>query len=617
MCGGGPPPAPPPNYTAEKAQFAADTLAGYQTEADKYNTGVDAFNSNLDLYNTDLGSAETALAGANIYDLYDDPDTEANEDVLAGYSNRLNNFDFDSLSNTDFGDAPIFSPVVESPYGPVTISGIPELSTANTTLADDLYDRGMNLSTGIDSLYGERSTALDAYMGEASALEAEASKLGYALDRASIGSDLTGFNNQLTDLDLESQDILNSRFYDQTRFGDGNGASFIDSKRAELANLEAARANELSRISTYETTLDNRANAYATELGGLGITDMGRLDQIDQEIAKIKREAGQFNSELGYDFSDELGGFSSASNAMSGIRADYDTEMDRVNAYEEKTRDDIRALRDSAFSTNMYSMGGLDALDNSLADFKQDAGFFSSDLVPEGRFEGLLQPYYDTISERSADLRSNRSDALDALTARINGVTGGLGDIQLYNEDAFYDASSRLSDIGSDLGMFSGGRVDGIASDIGTGQRKVDNKIRELQAYRSKLEEDMIAYLEQIKTNDYYNFDDVAAAREGVAGKESDVRLYRAKQAMDEITDMIAALDGQDRRLKADAAAAAARQASAQGGVGFGGSAFANQNYTPMTSSQYTAFLNSGSEEDPRYTSNPSAFSSNLGVIKI
>ena len=50
MCRGGSPPAPPPDYSAEKAQFAADTLAQYQSEADAYNAQVDAFNQNITDY---------------------------------------------------------------------------------------------------------------------------------------------------------------------------------------------------------------------------------------------------------------------------------------------------------------------------------------------------------------------------------------------------------------------------------------------------------------------------------------------------------------------------------------------------------------------------------------
>jgi len=495
---------------------------------------------------------------------------------------------------------------------------MPTLSTANTTLGDDIYDRGQTLSTNIDGLYGERETAFNQFIDTAEELDLRGGQFNNEVDRAGITSDLLGFENTLSGIAQDGRNLQSDGFYGQSIYG-GNGDlvnDYVTSIEDKIAALDAQKSTELERIGTYETGLNTSANTLANEAAGLGITDMGRVKELEAEIATLRREAGQFNSELGFDFNDELAGFNDPLTSLSGVTSDYNTEMDRVSDYQVKTRDDIRALRDSAFSTDMYSMGGLNALDQSLSDFKQDAGTFASDLVPVGSHDTALQPYYDTIAGRSSALRGSRKTALDAIQGRIGGVTGGLGDIELYNEDAFYDASSRLSDIGTELGRFSGGRVDGISSNISGGQREVDTKIRELQAYRSKLEEDMITYLEQIKTGDYYNFADVDTARDGVAGKESEVRLYRAKQAMDEITDMIASLDNQDRRLKSDAAAAAARQEASRGGVGFGSTAL-NRDFSPMTASQYSSFVSSGAEEDPRYAATPSAFSSNLGVIRI
>jgi len=113
MCGGGGgssnSPAPPADYTAQKKQFAADTLAGYQTTADTYNSGVDAFNSNLTNAATNLASGEDAFNNAGIYDLYDDPDTaDVNEDPLAGFSSALSGFDYSTLdaSAQGFGTLP-------------------------------------------------------------------------------------------------------------------------------------------------------------------------------------------------------------------------------------------------------------------------------------------------------------------------------------------------------------------------------------------------------------------------------------------------------------------------------------------------------------------------------
>ena len=615
MCrGGGSPPAPPPDYTAQKEKFAADTLAQYQADADAYNQKVDAFNTELSGYSDALSQGQSAYDSASIYDLYDDPTTtDVNEDVLSGYRSSLQDFDYDKLTNTDFGEQPIFDPVVQSPWGPVTISGIPELSTANTGLADSLYDDGQNLLGDINSLYDQRETEFNEFMGTANTVANQFDAIDNRISDASIASDLTGLRTDLGSVSRSATDIANNPFYNQSGYAGTNVASELSALQSQLDNLYAARSAEYDRIADYEAGLNTSANAFAGEVTGLGITDMDRINEIENEIRRLERESRQFNSLLGYDFSDERAGFGDAMTGIGDIRARRKAEEDRVRAYQDSTLEGIRGLRDDAYMTNMYDLGGIDAMDAALSDFREDAGNFTSVLdysVPG------LDDYYTRISDRLGGLREDRASALDAIEGRIGDVTGGLGDIALYNEGGFGDARRRLQDIGFDLGQFSGGRVDSIAANIDAGQRQVDAKLRELQAYRSSLEEEMIELLSDIRTRDYYDFEDVASGRDDVYNKEKEVRLYQAQNAMDEIDDMLEALKGQDRRLKADAEAVAARQASSPAGVSFGGMAGNRMGFTPMTTSQYNAFINS--QDDDQFGSyNPSAFSNALGVIRV
>ena len=615
MCrGGGSPPAPPPDYTAQKEKFAADTLAQYQADADAYNQKVDAFNTELAGYSDALSQGQAAYDSASIYDLYDDPTTtDVNEDALAGYRSDLQNFDYDTLTNTDFGEQPIFNPVVQSPWGPVTISGIPELSTANTGLADSLYDDGQSLLSDINSLYDQRETEFNEFMGTANTVANQFDALSNRVSDANIASDLTGLRTDLSGVSRSATDIANNPFYNQSGYAGTNVAAELGALQSQLNNLYAQRSAEYDRIANYEANLNQNANAFAGEVAGLGITDMDRINEIENEIRRLERESRQFNSLLGYDFSDERAGFSDAMTGIGDVRARRKAEEDRVQDYRDRTLEGIRDLRDNAYMTNMYDLGGIDAMDAALSDFREDAGNFTSVLdysVPG------LDDYYTRITDRLSGLRENRASALDAIEGRIGDVTGGLGDIALYNEGGFGDARRRLQDIEFDLGQFSGGRVDSIAANIDAGQRQVDAKLRELQAYRASLEEEMIELLSDIRTRDYYDFEDVASGRDDVYNREKEVRLYQAQNAMDEIDDMLDALKDQDRRLKADAEAVAARQASSGAGVSFGGMAGNRMGFTPMTTSQYNAFINS--QEDDLYGSyNPSAFSNALGVIRV
>ena len=208
-----------PIIRRQKEKFAADTLAQYQADADAYNQKVDAFNTELSGYSDALSQGQAAYDSASIYDLYDDPTTtDVNEDVLAGYRSDLQNFDYDTLTNTDFGEQPIFNPVVQSPWGPVTISGIPELSTANTGLADSLYDDGQNLLTDINSLYDQRETEFNEFMGDANTVANQFDAIDNRISDANIASDLTGLRTDLSGVSRSATDIANNPFFNQSGY---------------------------------------------------------------------------------------------------------------------------------------------------------------------------------------------------------------------------------------------------------------------------------------------------------------------------------------------------------------------------------------------------------------
>ena len=73
---------PPPDYTQVRKDIKTDTLAGYQQAADDYNAAVDIVNQQLA---GSLNAANTVggvLGGATIGSLWDDPNTEMNENIL-------------------------------------------------------------------------------------------------------------------------------------------------------------------------------------------------------------------------------------------------------------------------------------------------------------------------------------------------------------------------------------------------------------------------------------------------------------------------------------------------------------------------------------------------------
>lgn len=612
MCvgGGGGGSAPPPDFTAEKEAFRQEKLAEYQAQADAYNSQVDTFNTNLTGYNDALTGYENQVGGASLYDLYDDPTTEdINENFVGETRDTLNNFDYSTLS-ADY-EKPTFQTSFDTEYGLVNLGELPELSSMNTVLADDLQGRANTLSSSIDDLYGQRESAVADLNQAATGLMTDYSKLNLGIDRANaFSSDLGALDSSYIDVQSGAGQ-LDQRLLGQ-EMPEYDVDQLLSDTKSSIDSLYNTRQAEYDRVSDFESGLRTQIGDQMNVLGGLNITNADEISQAQQDLRSIGQSMGGFSSQVGYDFNDELAYLNEARDQLTDLQGRRQGELDRISDFRSELVGDLRDLRDTGQSTSIYNMSDINNLQNQLADISENRSGFTSQLDYDF---GNTNSYDNAIQSRIDSLINSRSDVMNDIASGVTQATSGLNDIPLYNESAMNNRLNDLQALGTNLDMFTGGRVDEIGQSMMNAQRDIQSRLNQLAAYRQTLEKEMGDYITTLRDRNYYNFDDVASARDDVATREEQVQLYRAQQAFDEIDRMEEYLNGEFRRLEADQQAVMARNQTA--GTAGGASLFGAPSYTPMTLSQFNAYRSYADDEDSYSTYNPTAFSNSLGTVRL
>jgi chromosome segregation ATPase len=455
--------------------------------------------------------------------------------------------------------------------------------------------------------------------------------------RTGLLGDTSNYNTQLGQLGIADLNQMNSLERDlnaldsrRNAFSSSildqlypSGFSEYNTTRAGLSSgltdLRNQRKTEEDRISAYETGLLGDVDTYRNTLGGLTIADADKITALQDNIADRQRQAGRFSSALGFDFNDELGELSDVSRGVGNLSRERQTELDRVASEQERILASARSAEQAAESGNIYSSSGLDAIDDRVRDLRADITGFSS-LLPSD-FTSANSPLTDADTAL-ADLRGRRATELDAIQAGITGATSGLGDLNLYDEDAIRKARSDILNQQGNLAAFTGGRVGDIGASATAGLGQVDTKLAELTTARNDLETRAQTLMDQINNASFYATDDLTSNQSSAEQLQAEVELYKANQAMDEIDTLMNRLNSERGRLERDEEAVAAREARERTDIlsTVGSSGVPEfQNYSgtdPLTLQQYLALLNN-EEENTTTGSLPSAFSRNMGVIRV
>ena len=614
------PAPPPPDYTEEKRDLRLATEQQYADQAKTYNQAVKDYNDQLSTFSGNIGNTSATLGGLGIGDLYDDPNTDVNENQYTSLKNTLSGYNT-SLAGLAAPDKPTFSSVIQSEYGPIGITNIPSLSNVNSNMYNSLTGQVGDLSASLNDLNRQRTAEENRVKSFRTGLLGDVNNYNTQLGQLGIAdiSQMDALDRQLSSLDTR-RNAFSSSILDQLY---PSGFSEYNTGRAGLSagltDLRNRRTTEQDRISAYEKALLGDVDTYRNTLGDLTIADAEGITNLQDLINDRQRQAGRFSSELGFNFNDELGELSDVSRGVGNLSRERQTELDRIKSEQDRILGSARLAEQAAESGNIYSATGLDAIDDRIRDLRADISGFSSVLPSD--FGSADSPLTDAETALE-DLRSRRATELDAIQSGITGATSGLGDLNLYDEDAIRKARADILSQQGDLAAFTGGRVGDIGASATAGLTRVDNKLAELETARNDLETRAQALMEQINNASFYATDDLTSNQSSAEQLQAEVELYKANQAMDEISTLMNRLNSERGRLERDAENVAARERMERDDIlstigDSGVPEFANYaRNDPITLQQYLALLNN-EEDNPATGSMPSAFSRNLGVISV
>jgi len=620
--GGGTP--APPDYTAEKTQIRKDTEKKYGEQADAYNTAVDTFNTALGGLQTQYNTLSSALSGTGISDLYDDPTTDANENIFDVYSPQISDL-ATALGNLDTDiDKPIFESSVGSEYGPIGITNIPDLNKFSTTDYDTLSSNISSLADTLNQLKADRAAEEQRITDFGQSLNQGLGGMGVTLGQLGI-ADLASMNQlekQLSDLNLQKQGFSSDIMGQFMPGGFSNFQNQYDTLTAGLADLKGKRQTELDRISTFGDTLYSDVDSYFDRLDNLGIADEAGIASLIDDIEDRQRQAGRFSSELGFNFGNQLGELGDVLGDVKDLQSERVAELARLENAKANFLSQAGNVEQAAEGGNMFSAAILDSIDDQIRDLKNEIAGFSSELPFD--FSGATGAITDAETAL-AGLQGERQTALDDILSRVQTAGTGIGDIALSDEDAITGRQTDLQKLQQELAKFSGGRVGNISGEITAGLEQVDARLADLAAKRSEIETAAQQLVEDINNASFYALDDLTGSQAAFDEQKAQVDLFNAQQALDEIAAAEQRLQSEKQRLETDAEAVAARSGQAQQDLlaTIGASGVPEfQNFAqidPITLEQYLNLLAQGGDEEElgALANLPSAFSQNLGVISV
>ena len=616
---GSKPPPPPPDYTKEKAGWATEQSAEYQTEADAYNQSVAAFNQQLGGQQAGISDLSSQIGGLSIADLGEGaPDYRSQlGEARAGIS----------AANVNTA-RPSFSSAGMSPWGSVSVN-VPALQDPNEGLRSSLLSQVGGLSSTLEGLRRERGAEEGRVNQFRSGALGNIAALRGGIGRTGIGNEF-GINQLGSSLDQLRGNIsgFTSPIASQL-YGDPSGEgvfptlqSRLGSAQSELTDLGTRRTDELGRIEDFRTTQEGGYDALRGAFAPLTIANEGALRQLGTDIGTQQLGIQRFRSDIPTNFSPTLQNLQSLSGDVKGRLAERESELSRIQGAESRARGIGRDVASQAADTGIYSSSGLQSLEDRIAESQEDFGNFSSVLPFDfGTAQSRLTGAGTTLS----DLRGQRSSALDDLISRANVAGSGLGEIPLQDEGAIRERLSSLIGVGGDLAPFSGGRVGDVNAAIAQSQAGIDTRLQELSTKRTEIETGARELLENVGITTFTDLAAVQAQLDELGLVEEKQQLFNATQALDEIGSIQDRLNSEKQRLENDleasTGASGRERQSILAALGPGGvPQFQDfQSTQPLTAAEYLALLARRQEEDEYGGAGGgynTGFSANLGVIQ-
>ena len=640
MCGSSspPPPPPPPDYT-NQINSAKDDMRAYNTKlANEYNQSVSDWNTDIGGYDptksrgninpyaaafggssgVDQGVMDSFLGGSDGFQM-EDLNSSAQKDALRNQiSGARSGMDYLDSLNFDT-DIPEFRTHTSGDGWSTSVYDTPTLNRPNQSMVNNYRRKYSDALSQLENVNKQRGAEEKRITDFRSGLMNNLSEADVGLGQMTI-ADLSDMDRLDRDLarGQNKVDQFTSTILDQMY---PEGFTEVSSRQSGLSDrlgtLRGERTAEENRISDFESGILNFVDKGLTDFGTYDITNLPELEAMRDSIEEQNRGIGRFSSLLGTDFLDEQSELSGLGGDVQDMLAERAAEERRIKRDAGAFGDTAEYLRDAALGGNPYSQKSLDAMATGISDLRGDMDSYESLLDTD--FTGTA----GALGEADTALKGfldQRKTAIDDLESRATGANVGLEDIALHDEDALKKMISDNRGITGDLSAYTGGRVGGIQDVIGGNVTAVEEKIGKLGEMRSDLEVQAQTLRDKLKDATFRSSGDFADPQSEYDTLKTQIDLYNAQQAMDELAEMMDRLTTERSRVSTDEAQAAAREKAAQdrinnsmrGGVPqFGASGASGQ----LTAEQYMALLQSGGKEEEEVTtSGGNPFSLNFGA---
>lgn len=357
------------------------------------------------------------------------------EDTLSGYQNSYNNFSSDILGQVgglSYDDSAIKQ----------SIGNLRTGRTNEQTRIDNFRDQlgGFNTSYSNALSTGQ----LDDFAG---------SNPNEALNIEDI--DQLNTLQRLIDTQQDSAADFDSLLdFDFSRELRGLGAT-----EGSIGDILRDRTTELGRIETAQNQALKNANSLNRFSSGLGIADIGSMDDLGFDIEDFRTGVNNFDSRLDYDFSPATAVADTAQTTLNDLIRDRGLEQTRISEYGDTLGGFATQYGNDLSGYNIANIEEMDALQEAIDTQQQDARRFSSELdfdfgnqlddlsgvesdlgqlyldrsIEQGRISDAERDYgrLSTSIDRLADTQGIYSlSGIDELQAELDELNTGINDFE-------------------------------------------------------------------------------------------------------------------------------------------------------------------------------------------
>ncbi len=297
----------------------------------------------------------------------------------------------------------------------------------------------------------------------------------------------------------------------------------------QLNDLKRQREAEEKRVNTYRSDGLGSLSNFSTQLGQLGIADLGQMDQLERDLGSLNTGRQGFSSPIlnqmfpnGFEQFDSQ--YSGLSEGLGELRGQRQTELDRIDGYERGLLTDADNYRASLDGLTIADETGINDLIGQIEDRNRQAGRFSSDLGFDfnqemgelgdilgsanelrrdrqselGRISNAEQDYLNkaralerssengsiysasginAIEDQLRDLRQNIGGFTSQLDYDFGDTTSALGDTDVALASLNEQRQSALDDILGQITGASGSALSGLEAYDETGMRDLASQL--------------------------------------------------------------------------------------------------------------------------------------------